>query len=212
MGIPANAAAVLLNVTAVEQTTRGWLTVYPSGQPVPATSTLNFDTAQYAIANGTLLPTGQVCVAVGTDTNAPGSAQVILDATGYLPSSAASQLPMLTSPQRLVDTRSTGGPIATGTGRCFQIAGLAGIPADAAAVVLNVTAVGYGTQGWLTVYPSGQAVPATSTLNFDTSEYAVANGASVGLGSGGQVCIQVGTVNSAPGSAQVILDVLGYLP
>jgi hypothetical protein len=54
-------------------------------------------------------------------------------------------------------------------------------------------------------------VPATSTLNFDTTEYAMANGAIIGLGGGGQLCINVGTVSSAPGSSQVILDVVGYL-
>jgi hypothetical protein len=75
-----------------------------------------------------------------------------------------------------------------------------------------VTAVGYATKGWLTAYPSGQDVPATSTLNFDTTEYAMANGAIIPLGSGGQLCVSVGTLNSAPGSANVIVDVVGYLP
>jgi hypothetical protein len=112
----------------------------------------------------------------------------------------------------VVDTRSTGGPIATGTSRCFSIAGTPGIPAQVTGVVLNVTAVGYTTPGWLTAYPSGAAVPGTSTLNFDTSEYALANGAIVGVGGDGKVCVAVGTVNSAPGSAQVILDVTGYEP
>ena len=77
---------------------------------------------------------------------------------------AAPPLQLLPQPIRLVDTRTLGqGPIASGASRCFPIAGVGGIPADAAAVVLNVTAVGYGTQGWVTVYPSGQSVPATST-------------------------------------------------
>jgi len=48
-------------------------------------------------------------------------------------------------------------------------------------------------------------------LNFDTSEYAMANGTIVAIGSGGQVCVNVGTINGAPGSANVLLDVVGYL-
>jgi hypothetical protein len=48
-------------------------------------------------------------------------------------------------------------------------------------------------------------------LNFDTTEYAMANGAVMAIGTGGQVCVNVGTVNSAAGSAQVIRDVIGYL-
>jgi thermitase len=213
-GIPLDAAAVVLNVTAVGYNTPGWLTVYPNGQAVPATSTLNFDTSEYALANGTIMrlgSSGQVCVNVGTVSSLPGSSHAILDATGYLSATALAQLPMLTSPQRLVDTRSAGGAIATGGSRCFSVAGVAGIPADVAAVVLNVTAVGYGTKGWLSAYPSGQPVPATSTLNFDTTEYAVANGSIMRTGTGGEVCVNVGTVNSAPGRSHVVLDVTGYL-
>ena len=56
------------------------------------------------------------------------------------------------------------------------IAGVGGIPQSAAGAVLNVTGVGYSQYGWLTVYPNGQAVPSTSTVNFDTREYAIANG------------------------------------
>ena len=33
----------------------------------------------------------------------------------------------------------------------------------------------------------------------------------VGMGTNGQVCVQVGTVNSVGGSAHIILDVAGYL-
>jgi alpha-tubulin suppressor-like RCC1 family protein/pimeloyl-ACP methyl ester carboxylesterase len=213
-GIPTDAAGVVLNVTAVGYGTRGWLTVYPNSQPVPSTSSLNFDPTEYAMANGTLMRignSGQVCVNVGTINAAPGSAQVILDATGYLTTQGLAQLPMLTSPQRLVDTRTVGGSIASGSSRCFQVASMAGIPADAAAVVLNVTAVGYSTNGWLTVFPNGQSVPATSTLNFDHTEYAMANSTIMRIGTSGQVCVNVGTINAAPGSSQVILDVTGYL-
>ena len=56
-----------------------------------------------------------------------------------------------------------------------------------------------------------QAVPATSTVNFDRSQYAFANGTLTRIGGGGQVCVSVGTVNSAPSVTQVILDATGYL-
>jgi hypothetical protein len=211
-GIPADAAGVLLNVTAVGETTRGWLSIYPNGQAVPATSTLNFDPAGYATANGSIIAVGyqgQVCVAVGTIGDAPGSSNVVLDATGYLTSAGASQMPLLAAPVRLADTRLAGGPIASGQVRCFTVAGAGGIPSNATDVVLNVTAVGYGAQGWLTVFPHGQPVPATSTLNFDPAEYATANAGILHLGPDGQVCVAVGTVNNVPGSAQVILDATG---
>jgi hypothetical protein len=204
----------VLNVVAVGYQVPGWLTVYPMGQPEPATSTLNFDTSAYAVANGAIVRIGsggQVCVNVGTVNSAPGGSQVILDATGYVSAAGRAHLSLLDAPQRVVDTRAAGGPVAAGTSRCFTLAGVAGVPANATGVVLSVTAVGYGAKGWLTVYPAGLPVPSTSTLNFDTGEYAMANGSLISLGRGGQVCTSVGTVNNAPGSSHVVLDVVGYL-
>jgi hypothetical protein len=205
---------VLLNVTAVGYGVPGWLTVYPNGQAMPATSTLNFDRNEYAIANGSVIRVGsggQVCVAVGTVNSVPGSSQVILDATGYLGSSALAQMPLLSTPLRLVDTRSNGGALATGSSRCFTLAGIDGIPSNAVAVLLNVSAAGYSARGWLTLYPNGQAVPSTSTLSFDPSAYAVADGTLMPVGAGGQVCVAIGTVDARPGSSQVILDATGYV-
>jgi 6-phosphogluconate dehydrogenase (decarboxylating) len=213
-GIPADATGVLLNVAGVGYSTRGWLTLYPAGQPVPSTSTLNVDPRAYAIANGAIArigTNGQVCVNFGTIGNAPGSSNVILDVTGYLTSVASTQMPLLSQPQRLVDTRTSGGPIPSGQTRCFPVGGVAGIPANAVGVVLNVAAVDYATPGWLTVFGAGQPVPTTSSLNFDTSEYAMANGSIMTIGSGGSVCVNVGTPNSTPGAANVILDAVGYL-
>ncbi len=216
-GIPAGAPGVILNVTAVGYTTEGWLTVYPSGQTVPATSTLNFDRDAYAVANGALArpgPDGKVCVGVGTVNAAPGKAQVLLDASGYL-TDMTNQVQLLSHPQRLVDTRTNGGPIVTGTSRCYALAGLGGIPNDAGGLLLNVAAASYAARGWLTLYPFGQSMlasqPGTSTLNFDPNEYAIANNAIPRVGSDGQVCVSVGTNDSAPGSSQVVLDGQGYL-
>jgi hypothetical protein len=53
--------------------------------------------------------------------------------------------------------------------------------------------VSYTTNGWLTLFPNGQGVPSTSTVNFGINEYAIANGAIISLGAG-QVCVNVGTV------------------
>jgi hypothetical protein len=213
-GIPGNASAVLVNVTAVGYGTRGWLTVYPAGQTPPATSTVNFDPSVYAVANQTLVGVGadgQVCVQVGTINSAPGGSHIIVDTFGYESSAAASSFPMLATPQRVLDTRSSTGAIPTGTTRCFAVAGQGNVPANAVAAELNVTVVGTGSNGWLTVYPAGQALPSTSTVNYDLSAYAVANTTLMPLGTNSQVCINVGTVGNASGSAQVILDVMGYV-
>jgi hypothetical protein len=156
------------------------------GNPVPSLSTVHSDVREYAIANEAIVKLGtpgQVCVNDGNS-----SSNVILDATGYISSAGSAQLPQLASPQRLVDTRASGGPIAAGSSRCFPAGGQAGIPANAAAFIVNVTAVGYTNLGWFTLFPNGQTPPGSSTVNFDASEYAIANQTITKLGTGVNGC------------------------
>ena len=84
-----------------------------------------------------------------------------------------------TGPVRLLDSRP--GPLGASEGAFgaagrttpigersslrLQVAGIAGVPADATAVVLNVTAVTPTKAGYLTIYPSGTR-PTVSNLNF----------------------------------------------
>jgi hypothetical protein len=210
--IPASASAVVLNVTAMASGANGWLSVYPAGQPVPSTSTVNFAAGEYAIANSAIVRvhSDQVCVTAGTVNGSAGAADVILDATAYLTDSAAATMTLLSSPQRLVDTRAVGGPISTGATRCFPVATQFGIPRTATGVIVNVTASAVGANGWLTLFPSGGSTPSTSTLSYDSSKYAIANNAIARLGGDGAVCVNVGTFNSLPGQANVVIDVEGY--
>jgi hypothetical protein len=48
--------------------------------------------------------------------------------------------------------------------------------------------VGYAADDWL--FPNTQPVPAASMVNFDTDEYAIANGGIVTL-AGGQLCLNI---------------------
>src|SRR5207248_338557 len=135
---------------------------------------------------------------------------VIVDVAGYVTSSGATQIPLI-APGRAVDTRvgigGFTGQLAPGTDRCFTLAGVVGIPAGASALLVNVTAAGYAANGWLTLYPNGQPLPPTSTVNFDAHEYAIANGAIMRVGAGGQVCVDAGQ-----SASYVIIDVTGYEP
>ena len=78
------------------------------------------------------------------------------------------------------------------------------VPPNATAVVLNVTAVGPNTGSNLTVYPSGQARPNASNLNFVAGQ-TVPNLVIVGIGTGGK--IQIYNNN---GYVDIIADVVGY--
>ncbi len=81
LGVPEDAQAVAANLTAVDYSEDGWITLFPDGGPIPETSNLNFDTDQSAVANLVMVPLGEggrVC-AVGQD-----ATHVILDVVGYL--------------------------------------------------------------------------------------------------------------------------------
>ena len=115
------------------------------------------------------------------------------------------------TPCRVLDTRNAAGPyggpaLAPGQSRTFVVAGRCGIPATARAVAVNLTVTAPTAPGHLTVYPAGQAVPSTSTLNYATGQTR-ANNAVAGLSVAGGLAIRCG---QASGSTHVVLDVAGY--
>ena len=108
------------------------------------------------------------------------------------------------TPCRVVDTRSTGGPLAARSSRSFTIPSSGcGIPATAQAYSLNVTAVPAGPLSYLTLWPSGQPQPVVSTLN-SFAGIVVANAAIVPAGTNGAVSVYVND------QSDVILDIDGY--
>lgn len=114
------------------------------------------------------------------------------------------------TPCRAVDTRNpagvNGGPALTTTSRSFAIRGNCGVPSTAKAISMNVTVTNATTSSWLTIWPSGQPEPFVSTINFDSSFAALANGALVGLSTSTTDL----TVHNAIGNVNVIIDVTGY--
>ena len=61
------------------------------------------------------------------------------------------------------------------------VAGAAGVPADATAVVLHVTATGTGAASFLTVWPTGQAQPTAASVNWAAGQ-TVSNLVQTGVG------------------------------
>jgi hypothetical protein len=115
------------------------------------------------------------------------------------------------TPCRVLDTRNLAGPyggpaLAAGQSRPFTLAGRCGIPASARAASVNLTVTLPTAQGNLRLYPAGQAVPPTSTLNYAGGQTR-ANNAVVGLSPSGALAIRC---SQATGTAHVILDVTGY--
>jgi Repeat of unknown function (DUF5650) len=206
--VPANAKAVIVNVTATGPTSDGYLTVYPCGAPVPNASNLNY-TSGASIANlvvSKLGAAGALCIKTSAATH------LIADVTGYFPAGSSYEA---LQPARLLDTRGSGATIdnlltaaglrPSGTITELPVTGRGGVSANAATAVLNITATGPIEDGFVSVYPCGISPPNASNLNFATSGD-VANTVIVKPGAGGKVCLY----NS--GQTHLIVDVNGYLP
>ena len=80
--IPPTARSVAVNVTVVNPTALGHLTLYPTGLPLPLASTINFRSG-IVRANNAILPlgvSGQVSVFCGMPS---GTTDFIIDVNGY---------------------------------------------------------------------------------------------------------------------------------
>ena len=178
--VPPTATAVVLNVTAVNDTSSSLLTVYPTGTGRPRASNLNF-AAHTASANLVTVALGQNGTSDSDHEinifNAVGSVDVVADLEGYFaPQSAASPIGEFhpIAPLRVCDTRAhlaanpcngNGGNVSDntiGAGGVLKV-NLAGvtssggsIPGDgtAGAAVLNLTAVSGSVATYLSVFPT----------------------------------------------------------
>jgi hypothetical protein len=202
--------AVALNVTATNATADSNIKVWPTGSPEPGTSNLNF-------TPGVSEP-NLVIARVGTDgkvsiRNNVGNVDVVADLQGWYTSDAtAGSTYVPVNPQRILDTRDgtgQGGTVAqVGQGGIIDLAvtgGPAGVPADATAVVLNMTVdQATGPESFLTVFPAGTSMPNASNLNF-VGGPATTNLVIARVGAGGKVAIF-----NHVASTDVIADVQGF--
>jgi hypothetical protein len=197
-GVPADAASAVLNVTAVGTNDAGYLTVWPCGSRQPDTSNLNYQAGE-AVPNlviSKLGTDGKVCVFSSAEVD------VFVDVSGYFP--AGSPFTGIV-PDRRLDTRPTKLTAGGETSALVTGATKAGatIPANASAVVVNVTATGENSDGFVTVWPCGTTRPDASTLNFqrgiDRANLSLAK-----VGTDGKICLYSDTPTN------LIVDVMGY--
>jgi hypothetical protein len=197
-GVPADATSVVLNITGSNASGVGWAAAYPAGETRPTVSNINLSPGR------TRANLAVVKVGAGGDIRllvAETNADVIVDVYGYFSPSGGMVRPV--APQRIADTRAAQ-PLGQFETRTFQVAGLAGIPAEATGVIMNVTAGAPTADGYLTVWPSGTARPTASNVNFSAGQD-VPNLVMVGL-NGGNVDIY-----NELGATEVMLDVVGYV-
>ncbi len=205
--IAGDATAAVLNVTVTGPLDRGFLTIFPCTAGRPLAANLTYAAGQ-TIPNAVLTrldENGEICIFTRAATH------LVVDATGVLPDSI---FRALDAPQRIVDTRPTESTIdgqfqgggyqpAFGTMQ-LRVAGRVGIPADAAAVVLNVTSTGSLERGFVTAHPQGTARPTAANLNFPAGVN-VSNLVVAAVGGAGDVCL------FTRGTTHLVVDVVGWV-
>lgn len=192
-GVPSDATAVWLNVTAVGLLVPGYLTVYPDGRPRPETSSVNYDPGR-AVANATPVALG---AGSQVDFDVHAAVEVIADLGGTFAPAGAGLAPI--APTRVLDTRAPSAPLRAGVPRPVDVRA----PAGAVGVAATIAVVARDAAGYLTASPCGAPVPATSNLNFAAGDV-VANAVLSGLGAG-QLCL------TSSVDVDALVDVTGHL-
>lgn len=202
-GVPADATLVAINLTAVTPSADGYLTAWPTGGARPGVSSVNF-------ARGvTIANAAHVAVGAGNTIsvyNFGGTTDVLVDVAGYVAPSSGSRLVNVT-PSRIKDTRSGlgGTGIANaGTTQTLRVRGVGGVPANATAVVLNLTAVSPTATSFVTAWPADRTRPTVSNIN-TTAGTTLPNLVVVRIPASGDI-----NLYNHSGATHLVADVLGY--
>jgi hypothetical protein len=225
-GVPSTGvSAVLLNITAIEPATNGYITVGPRPAGLgdlfddqhsygewPDASNLN-------VRAGRTVP-NLVLARVGAGGrirlyNYGYPLHMIADVAGWFDTGSSIINPgglgfFGVTPARILDTRNgIGGPAGAsrfeaGDDRTIFIRGVAGVPANAESVVVNITAVDPTGTGYVTAYPSGSSIPDASNLNLLRNQDRP-NLAVVKIGPDGMI-----RLTTREAATHLLVDVQGY--
>jgi hypothetical protein len=219
-GIPADASdvlAIVVGVVVADPQAKGNLALYPSGASAGTSSLINFfpgrNVPNLAIVG---VGTGGAVTVKLTTPQANSRANVILDVFGWFSTTESGNRGARLNPvgpNRILDTRQTGGALGTKASRAVQVRGQGGVPNSTAVtgVMVNLTAINRqaGSRNTYvaitpTPVPAGQS-PTTSNINV-VGNHVKATMAIVPVGADGKIHLY----NHA-GNTHVAVDVIGYL-
>ena len=188
--IPPNTVAVSLTVTSTQTVAEGFVTVHDCADPLPVVSNLNpmpgMDRPNLVTVGTT---TGNICVWSDSET------ALIVDYVGaWTTRQGGPNLGADPTPDRVVDTRSSGDPLTPAAVRRLTTA-------TPEVVLANVTATNTREAGWLAVFPCTDGFTGTSSVNFRRNDSA--STAVVVDASRGGIC----ALTDQP--TDVVLDVFG---
>lgn len=207
--VPTGVRAVLVNLTTVGASASGLpLLSWAAGTARPKTS--NGNTVRgAAVATQVVVGVGdggRIALATGS-----GTTHLVVDVVGYVvatrqSSAAGGGALRSVAPLRLVDTRTTGVPLASGQRLVQQVTGRGGVPAGASAALVTITSVpGPKATGTLVAVGNGERKPPTSDVNARV-DVPVARQVLTPLGvDGGIAVIRTG------GTGHVVVDLVGYV-
>lgn len=201
-GTAGSASAVVMNLTVTEAEASGFLRATPAGVAPAMTSNVNHEPGD-TVANSAIVAVGDREITF----DGVGAKHVVGDVTGYFAVWQSGQQFTPVVPARVLDTREGLGTsrrhIPAGEVIEVQVAGAGGLPAEVAAVVVNVTATNVDRASFVTVWPEGER-PGTSNLNVDGGQTR-ANLVIVGVGEDGKIRL----ANPLSG-CDLIADISGY--
>ncbi|MFB9665749.1 hypothetical protein HP467_01955 [Curtobacterium albidum] len=210
-GVPSDgsAGAVSVVATLIGISKQGILTGRPNAdEPSTTMGIYGGENNQNTSFSAVLAVNSDGTIQVSAETNA----RLLLDVQGYYTANTDGTAPGGFVPMngsRIVDTRNgTGAPkaaLTSGKTVDLQVGGVAGVPKDASAVIVNMIAANTGsTSGFFTPYATGGTRPPNS-FNYAGGGVATSMQAQVKLSSAGKL-----TVFNQDSTADLVLEVQGY--
>jgi RHS repeat-associated protein len=195
--------AVVMVLTAVNPSKSETLTVYPTGAPRPAITSLS-TSANTAVSN--TIVTQVSSSGSFTIYNDVGTTDLTADVIGYFQGPAGAAAGGAYRPLTPARILSTSTALGAGATLDVQVSGAGGVPANGVSFVwLDLTAVSPSASSMLTAFTSGTSQPPVTSLS-TSRNVQVTNLVAVPVGTNGKVSIYNGT-----GTTQLLGDVVGYM-
>lgn len=208
VGTPATTESVFANLTVINPSVTGSITVFPSDTARPANATVNYSPHTFAGSFISELSTPAKAITIFNGGSL--AVDVAVDLQGAFAGVGAGQGGFTSTAGRVFDSRTTSSIPARGTVD-VTVTGHAGVPTlGALSVALNLTTVSaVDATGYLSAWPTdtgGEATTfvGTSLTQFDTVTRATL--AVLSLSDDGQITF----MNNSSGTVQLVVDAQGW--